>query len=216
MKQLGREQVGLGGEFDLLCPIDRGEGLLGRVDVEGAEKLATRGVGDGAELAFVEVGNHAAGAEPPAGVVEDRHRHESVPPGTDGVDRQAARLGNLGGLLGGEHAAVVGAIGHEDDERALALAALLALGLLEAGEGHAQTVADGGAVLDHAELEALDLAAQPLVVEGQRGERVGAAREDDHADAVTGALTDEGLDDGLDGLQAVDAFAAALVVLGEH
>ena len=48
--------------------------------------------------------------------------------------------------------------------------------------------------------------AEPVVVEGQRRERVGAAGKDDEADAVVGALVDEGLDDGLDGLQAVDAL----------
>jgi hypothetical protein len=86
----------------------------------------------------------------------------------------------------------------------------------KAGEGHAEAVADGGAVLDAAQLEQFHLASEPLVVEGERGEGVGAAGEDDHADAVARALRDEGLDDGFDGLQAVDALAVALVILGQH
>ena len=54
------------------------------------------------------------------------------------------------------------------------------------------------------------------MVKGERRQRVSAAGEDDEPDAVACALVDEGLDDRLDGLQAVDPLAVALVVLREH
>ena len=216
MEQLGGEQVGLGLELNLLRGVDRGEGLLGGVDVQGAEEFPARRIGNLVERALVEVGQGPAIPDLVARVVEHRHGHETVAAGADGIDGDVARLGDLRRLLGGEQAAVVGAVGHEDDEGALALAAVRALGLLQAGEGDAEAVADGGAVLDHADLQPGHLPGQPVVVEGERGEGVGPAGEHDYADAIAGALADKSLDDGLDGLEAVDALTVTLVVLGEH
>ena len=98
VEELGREQVGLGGELDFLRLVDGGEGLLGGVDVKGAEKPAAGRVGDGPQLALIEVGDDAARAEPAAGVVEYRHRHEAVAAGADGVNRHAAGLDGVEGL----------------------------------------------------------------------------------------------------------------------
>jgi hypothetical protein len=89
---------------------------------------------------------------------------------------------------GSHRAAVVHAVGEEHDEGALALAAGFAFGLFEAGEGDAETVADGGAVFQHADAEALELAGEPVVVEGERGHRVGASGEKHYADAVGGRV----------------------------
>ena len=54
------------------------------------------------------------------------------------------------------------------------------------------------------------------MVEGERGQRVGATGEDDDTDAVVWSMVDEGLDDGFDRLKAVERFAVFLVILGEH
>ena len=71
-------------------------------------------------------------------------------------------------------------------------------------------------VLDQADLHALELPREPRVVGRQRRERVGLRREEDDADPVRRPALDEGLDDGLDRLEAVDALAVLLVVLAQH
>ena len=54
------------------------------------------------------------------------------------------------------------------------------------------------------------------MVKGERGQRVGSSGENLEADAVARPLGNKGLDDRFDGLQAVDAFTVALIVLGKH
>ena len=196
--------------------VDGLEGGLGGVGVEGAEEFAAGEFGDFAQGGFVEVRHHAAVADFVAFVVEDGERNNAILARADGVDGDAAGLRELGGLHRGEGTAVVGAVGEENHKRALAFAAGVALGLFEAGERDAEAVADGGAVFDEADFHALELGGEPSVVGGERSHRVGAAGEEDDADAVGGALFDERLDDGLDGLEAIDAVAPALVILGEH
>ena len=67
-------------------------------------------------------------------------------------------LARAAAWAGGELAAVIGAVGHEDDEGAGAGGVGLGAGALEAGEGEAEAVAEGGAVLDEADAQAGDLA----------------------------------------------------------
>ena len=211
------EEVGFGLKLDLLGGVDGGKGVGDGAVVIGPEIASAGGGGDVAQGAFVEVAGDLAVAEDAAGgAVHDGYGHEAVAAGADGVSRDVAGAGYVGGGAGLEGATVVGAIGEEDDEGALAAVAVEAVGLFEAGEGDAEAVTDGGAVFDEADAEAGDLFAQPRVVESERGEGVGAAGEDDDTDAVGGAVVDEGLDDGRDGLEAVDALAAALEILCEH
>ena len=97
-----------------------------------------------------------------------------------------------------------------------AFAALFTLGLFEARECNTESVADGGAVLNHADFQSFHLAAEPRVIEGQGRERVSAAGKNHHADAVVAPLGNEGLNDRLDRLQPVDSLAIALVIFRLH
>ena len=54
------------------------------------------------------------------------------------------------------------------------------------------------------------------MIEGERRERIGASGKHHDADTVVGPVVDESLDDGFDRLEAVEAFAALFVILGEH
>ena len=76
------------------------------------------------------------------------------------------------------------------------------------GEGRA----DGGGVAGQADLEAVDVLQQPVVVERERAHQVGLAGEDDHADAVVGPGLDELADRLAHDLDAAE-FLAVLVVI---
>jgi len=54
------------------------------------------------------------------------------------------------------------------------------------------------------------------VIKRQRGHRISAPGKQHDTDAVSRTFFDEGPDDGLDRLQAVDALAIPLVILGKH
>ena len=209
-------------KFDFAGAVDVGKGGLDGVAVAGAVVLAAGFAGDGAEGFFVD-GVVSSGDEAvvdfvavgvPIGVGDD----EGVGASADGVNGDVAVFGDDGGLLRREGAAVVGAVGEEDDEGAQALVAgVVGAGFLfEAGEGHAEAVADGGLPSGEADVEAVELAGKPVVVEGERREGVGLVGEDDEADAVVGAFVDEGFDDGADGVDAAEALALVFIVFDAH
>ena len=54
------------------------------------------------------------------------------------------------------------------------------------------------------------------MVGGQRGERVGLPGKEDDPDPVRGTALDEGLDDRLDGLEAIYPLPVLLVILAQH
>ena len=168
------------------------------VEVAGAVEGAAGGLGEVGEGFFVDfvAGGEEAGAD--AG-------------GGDGVDFDVEGFGGGGGVLGGEGAGVVGAVGEEDDDFAFGVA------LPEAVDGGGDAVADGGsAAVEHAGVEALDALDEPGVVEGEGGDGVGEGGEADDADAVVGAVLEEAGDDVLGGVEAADALVGAGEVAGVH
>ena len=62
---------------------------------------------------------------------------------------------------------------------------------------------DGGAVLDRADLHALQVLLEPIVVERQRADEIRRAGKFHEADAVVGPVIDELRDDRFDDVDAV-------------
>ncbi|MEJ1966081.1 MAG: hypothetical protein WDO56_32825 [Gammaproteobacteria bacterium] len=113
---------------------------------------------------------------------------------------------------------VVGTVRQQDDERAHARAplGLVLPAFLEARDGDRQGIADRRSVLDHADVQASRLLAQPVMVERQRREGIRLAGKHDDTDTIVGAVVDESGNHGSHRLQSIDHRIAALEVLGEH
>ena len=105
----------------------------------------------------------------------------------DGVDLFTERRRQLRGGHWINVALVVVPVGQQNHDAALAV-----LDGLEAFGAGGGGVADGGAeVADEADVKAVEVINEPVVVQGERAGQVGHGGKDDEAHAVAGPLADE-------------------------
>ena len=126
--------------------------------------------------------NHAAGERI---LGADRDGSDAALADPDRVDLHLHGLGDVGRGIGIDLAAVVGTVGDENDHLGLRLR------LAQAGQRGGEAGADGGAVGQPVEGHVFELAKEKGLIGGGRGLRDGPAGEDDEADPVARALSDE-------------------------
>src|SRR5580704_3087515 len=157
-EKFSRDETGLGLKFNFFLTVDGREGMLDGIGVGGAEKFSTSRRGHVDKRVLVDVGGNLGLADFVAGFIEFRHRRPAFGAGANGINGNAARAGDGGGLFWLECAGIIAAIGQQDDKRAFAAALFDARGLIEARQGKAETVANGGGVgIDDADANAFDL-----------------------------------------------------------
>ena len=189
--------------------------------VDGLESVAQRAGGLGLErLPAGQLGQTAHGDR--VVLVDDAGEHfvaELVGHADDGLARPADGDGvnpdaEGGGLARGldrvELAGVALAVGDEDHDFRFALL------FVELGGGGGDGGADGGAVLDQADADAVDAFQDPIVLHGGHAHRIRAAGEGNRADAVVRAAFDEFLANGAGGGEAVNLLAGQFEILGGH
>ncbi len=192
-------------EFDLRLfhLVDGLVGLFEALQVGGAEIFRLRDLGDLLERGLVDFAAALHEAENPAAA-------RLVGARADGIDLDAEGGGGLRGVLRGEAARVVDAVGKEDHDLGLGL------GIAQAIDAGGDGVADGRGVFEHAGLQAVHLEHQPGVVGGQRRDGVGHRGEGDDPHAVVGPRLDELREDGLGRIEAVHALGRGGEVVGAH
>ena len=122
--------------------------------------------------------------------VGDGHRRFAAHAGADGVNLDAQRLRGLRGGFGHDLAGVVLAVGEEHDD--FRFAGLIA----QAIDARGERGADGGAVFHGADLHAIEILLEPVVIERERADEIRRAGKTDEADAVVRPRVDELRDDG--------------------
>ena len=154
--------------------------------VRGAEILPARHPGDRPQGLFVDLdlGHHRAARGRAVDVHGGVGRH-ALGADADRVDADTLRLGDLGRRLGCDLAAVVHAVGQQDDYLRLGLA------LAQAVDRRCQAVADRRAVFDQAAADARQQGLQRPLVGGQGALREGLACECHQSDPVAVAVGDE-------------------------
>ncbi|MNQ79143.1 hypothetical protein D3C85_940760 [compost metagenome] len=126
----------------------------------------------------------------------------------DGVNHYPFGGRHAGGVVRGDRAAGVVAVG-EQDQHFLRL-----MGLVEHLQGQANGIADGGVGAGHADAGVVQQQRQAGVVQSQWRLRVGAAAKHDQAEAVFLAPVDKAVDHFLDCGQAVDLLPVGVGVVG--
>ena len=152
--------------------------------VRGPEVAAAGHVGDRLQYLFVDL-DLLVDERQVAEHVDGRIGGHALRAHADRVDADALRLGDLGRRQRGDLAAVVHAVGQQDDYLRLGLA------LAQAVDRRGQSVADGRAVLDQSAADAGQKGLQRALVGGQRALREGFAGEGHQSDAVAVAVGDE-------------------------
>ena len=142
--------------------------------------------------------------------VGDGHGRFAAHAGADGVNLHAQRLRGLGRGFRHDFAHVVFAVGEEHDD--LRFAGLIAQPIDAQRDGRP----DGGAVLDRADLHALEILLEPVVIERERADEIRRAGETNEADAVIGPLVDELRDDGFHDIDPAGGLAVELEVERVH
>ena len=165
-----------------------------------AEEFAAGFVGDLLQRVFIDIDLGHRQALVAEGV-GDGHRRLAAHAGADGVNLDAERLRGLRGGFGHDLAGVVLAVGQEHDD--LRFARLLA----QAVDARGQRRADGGAVFHGADLHAVEVLLEPVVIERERADEIRRAGETDEADAVVGPRVDELRDDGFHDIEPVGGLA---------
>ena len=145
--------------------------------------------------------------------VEARQDGRFVLAQADAVEADAEGGGELGGGHGQDRLAhVVVAVRQQDDDLRAA-----PLDVLHPVDGHGEAFADRGAgLLDAADVHAVDAFLDPDLVDRERAQQVGLAREDHGADAVVGPLRQEVVDHVLAGLPARHLGPRRAHVQGHH
>ena len=122
----------------------------------------------------------ASSSQLAGGRIEQRQHARLLDADADGVNLRAQRGGELRGGHGINLPLVVVAVGQQDDDAALAV--LEALEPLGAGGGG---IADGRAQFaNEADVQAVEVLDEPVVIERERAGQVGHGGENDQPDAV--------------------------------